>query len=139
MPLVRQRVATGMPEHVRMRFETKPRLSACALDHAREAGGAERRASLRGKHKGRLGLLFALKPRQGAEFVPEDWMGARRASLDPADVQCPQGKLDLIPAEVNEFGGTKAVSVRQQNHRDVPMPPAVLPGRIHEALNLSFS
>ena len=44
-------------------------------------------------------------------------MSARRAPLDPADVQCPRGELDLIPTEVNEFGGTKAVTIGDQDHR----------------------
>jgi hypothetical protein len=66
-------------------------------------------------------------------------VGARRATLDPADMQCPRGELDLLPSEVNELGGTKAVSISHQDHRGVPMPPAVLPGDFHQTLNLSFS
>ena len=66
-------------------------------------------------------------------------MGARRAPLDPADVQCPRSELDLLPSKVNKLGRTKAMSVRHQDHRGVPMPPAVLLGGIHQTLNLSFS
>ena len=36
------------------------------LDHPREARRRERRAALRREHEGRLGLLLALEPPQGA-------------------------------------------------------------------------
>jgi hypothetical protein len=38
-------IAAGVPEHVRMGFETKARLSPCAFDHAGEAGGREWRST----------------------------------------------------------------------------------------------
>ncbi len=41
VPFVRQRVAAGVPEHVRVRLKGKLRLSPCPLDHAGEPGGAE--------------------------------------------------------------------------------------------------
>ena len=78
-PSVRQRVAAGVPEHVRVRLKAKLGLDACPLDHAGEAGGRERRAAFRGEDEGRLGLLLALKPPQGAQFIAEDRMGAGRA------------------------------------------------------------
>jgi hypothetical protein len=34
-----------VPKHVRMRFETKPRLGACAFNHAGEASSGERRSA----------------------------------------------------------------------------------------------
>jgi hypothetical protein len=43
--LIGQCVATGMPEHVRMGLEPKPRLSSCAFDHAGEASGREWRST----------------------------------------------------------------------------------------------
>ena len=45
VPLVRQRVAAGVPEHVRVRLKTKPRLGARAFDHAGEASGREWRST----------------------------------------------------------------------------------------------
>ena len=42
VPLVGECVAASVPEHVRVRFESKPRLSTRALDHAREPGRARK-------------------------------------------------------------------------------------------------
>ena len=66
VPLVGQGVATGVPEHVRMRLEPELGLGPRSLDHAGEPSGRERCAPLRGEHEGRLGLLVALEPPQGA-------------------------------------------------------------------------
>lgn len=60
MPLVSQRVAAGVPEHVRVGLEAKPRLSACAVHHASKASGAEGRSSLTGEHERGGGFLLAL-------------------------------------------------------------------------------
>ncbi len=46
MPLIGKRVATGVPEHVRVCLEPKLGLGARPLDHAGEASGGERRAPL---------------------------------------------------------------------------------------------
>ena len=66
VPLVGQRVAAGVPEHVGVGLEAKLGLSARPLDHAGEASGAEGRSSLQVNTNGRLGLLLALEPPQGA-------------------------------------------------------------------------
>ena len=42
--LIGERIATGMPEHVRVRLEPKFGFGARALDHASEASRRERRA-----------------------------------------------------------------------------------------------
>ena len=62
VPLVGERVAACVPEHVRVRLEGKLGFDPCPLDHAGEPGGAEGRPALRGEHEGRLGLLLALEP-----------------------------------------------------------------------------
>jgi hypothetical protein len=46
VPLVGEREAAGVPEHVRVGLEGKPRLNTYTLDHAGKAGGGERRAAL---------------------------------------------------------------------------------------------
>jgi len=139
MPSVRQSETASMSQHMRVRLKWQLGHPSRPLEHPGKAGIAEWRAALRREHEGRPGLLLALEPPQGGEFVPEDRMGARCAPLDPADMQRSRGKLDLISAEVNEFSGTKAVTVGHQDHRGIAMPPAVFPGGVHEALNLSFS
>ena len=58
-----------------------------ALDHAGEPGGTERRAALGREYEWRLRLLLALEPPQGAQFVPEDGMGAGSALFDLAYMQ----------------------------------------------------
>ena len=87
VPVVRQGVAAGVPEHVWMRVEGKTRFSASPLDHPGEACGAEWRAALRSEHKRRLGLLLTLEPPQSPQLIPDDRMCTRRSPLDPADVQ----------------------------------------------------
>ena len=41
VPLVGERISTGVPEHVGVRLEGKLRLDPCPLDRAGETGGAE--------------------------------------------------------------------------------------------------
>lgn len=41
VPLVGQRVATGVPQHVRMRLEGQLSLPTCTLDHAGKSCGTE--------------------------------------------------------------------------------------------------
>jgi len=79
VPLVGERVAAGVPEHVRVGFEPQLRFGACALDHAGKPRRGERRSPLRGEYERRLGVLFALKPPQGAQLVAEDRMRTRRS------------------------------------------------------------
>jgi hypothetical protein len=63
--LIRERVATGVPQHVRVRLEPKSGFGARALDHAGETSRREWSAPLRGEHERRFGLLLALEPPQG--------------------------------------------------------------------------
>ena len=65
-------------------------------------------------------------------------MGAGSALFDPADVQVSRFELDLIPAQVHEFGSTQAVAVGHEDHGGVPMAPPVSLARIHEPLDLSL-
>ena len=63
---------TGTPhasEHVRVRLEGELGLPARAFDHAGEASRTKRRPPFRGEHEGRLGVLLALQPPQGPQFV----------------------------------------------------------------------
>jgi hypothetical protein len=78
------------------------------------------------------------EPPQGAQFVTKDRMGAWGALFDPADVQISRFELDLIPAQVHEFGSTQAVAVSHEDHGGVSVAPPVSLARIHEPLDLSL-
>jgi hypothetical protein len=66
VPLVRQRVAAGVPEHVRVRLEAQLCLGTRPLDHAGEASSVNGAPRSDMKTKGDLGLLLALKAPQSA-------------------------------------------------------------------------
>jgi hypothetical protein len=52
MPLVRQRVTTGVPEHVGVCLERQLRPLPRPLDHSGEPGRAEGCPAFRGEHEG---------------------------------------------------------------------------------------
>ena len=108
-----------------VRLERELRLHTRTFDHPREAGRGEWGASLRGEDKVRFRLLFALQPPQHPQFIPDDWMGAVTALLDPADVQGGRGEVDLVPAQVRQLARPEAVAVGHKDHRRVPVGPAV--------------
>ena len=58
-------------------LEAKLGLDACALDHAGEASGPERRTAFRCEHEGGLWLLIA-RP----QLITNDGVGAGRTLLD---------------------------------------------------------
>ena len=65
-------------------------------------------------------------------------MGARGASLDPANVQRARSKLDLIPTQIDKLCRPEAVSVGRQDHSGVTMPPTVPPSGRHQPLDLGL-
>ena len=66
-------------------------------------------------------------------------MRARRALLDPADVKRGRPEVHLGPLQVHKLRSPQAVPVGYKDHRGVPMPQAVLPGGVHQALDLVLS
>ena len=76
-----ERVAAGVPQHVRVDLESELGCRACSLDHPSEASGGKRRATFGGENERRLWLLLAPEPTQGAQFVPKDRM--RRHACRP--------------------------------------------------------
>jgi hypothetical protein len=67
-------------------------------------------------------------------------MHARRAVLGPADVQAARIQLNLRPLQIAQLAGPQTVPVADQDHGRVAMAPAAaLPGRRHQALDLSGS
>ena len=111
MPLVRQREATGVPQHVRVNLQGDPSGRTSALQHARKPRRGEGRAALGREHERRSRLLLTLESAEGAHLVADDGMRRRRAPLGPADVQRRSVEVDLIPAKVGEFGHAQAVAV----------------------------
>src|SRR5262245_22198647 len=65
-------------------------------------------------------------------------MGTWRALLHPAHVKRSRGKLNLVPPKVHQLRGSQAVPVGHKGHRDVPVSPTVLPGRVHQPLDLAL-
>ena len=66
-------------------------------------------------------LALAQRPR----LVPHDRVRGRNAPLDPADMQRGAGKVDLIPAEVQQFRYPQAMPPRDKDHGAVAVSPAV--------------
>ena len=88
--------------------------------------------------KAAFGLLLALEPPQRPQFIPKDRMGTGRALLDPADVQRGRPELHLIPAQVHQLGDAQAVPIGHEDHRGVPVAPAVPLGRVHQPFHLGL-
>ena len=135
---VGERVATGVPEHVRVCLDRQLGSDARSFNHAGEAGRREWSAALRGEHEGRLRLLFALEPAEGPQLVPEDRMCAGSALLDPADVQGGGPEVHLLPPQVGQFGNPKAMPVGHKDHGRVPGAVTVSRNRLEEALDLGL-
>ena len=136
--LVGQGIAASMPKHVRVRLERQLGLPARPLDHAGEPSCAERCPAFRREHKRRLRFLLAQKPPQRPQFIPEDRMGAGRAFLDPADVQGRGAEIHLIPAQVHQFRHAQAMPVSREDHRGIPLAPAVALGSFHQPLDFGL-
>jgi len=94
-PVIGEFKAGGVAQHVRMDREAELGGFAGALSHAEEACGAERRCSLAGEDVGRLRVLLALEPPQGAEFIAPDRMHGIGAAFKPANVEVRSVEIDL--------------------------------------------
>jgi hypothetical protein len=101
-----------------------------ALDHASESGSRERRTAL-----GRL--FFALYVPKRAQLIANDRVRRRRPLFDATDVQGGGREVDLLPSEIDQLAGPKAVAVGDK-HRGiaVAMPIALRGG--HELLDLGL-
>ena len=64
--LVRERVAAGVPQHVRVDLEAQLGCSTRALDHAGKPSRRGWRAPFRREHERRFWFLFALESPQGS-------------------------------------------------------------------------
>jgi hypothetical protein len=61
-----------------------------------------------------------------------DRVCARRAVLDPADVQHGAGEVDLVPAQVADLGRPEAMPEGEQDHGGVAVTVAVALGRLDQ-------
>ena len=69
LPVVGKLETAGVPKHVRVSLDLQARSPGRSRDDAREAGDGERATALTGENERRLGVLLALKPAQGPQFV----------------------------------------------------------------------
>src|SRR5262245_4947105 len=65
-------------------------------------------------------------------------MGTWGALFHPAHVKRPRGKLNLVPPQIHKLRGPQTMPVGHKSHRGVPVSPTVLPGRVHQPLDLAL-
>ena len=135
MPGIGKGVAAGVAQHVRMDLELEAGLDACALDHLREARGAEGCATLADEDELRLGRL-ALQSPQGPQLDAGQGMRRRRALLHAADMQARAGEVDLVPSQVHQLGRPQAVAEGDEDGGGVAVAMAVAASRLHQPLDL---
>src|ERR1700704_525411 len=63
-------------------------------------------------------------------------MDAVHAILRAGDVQSTMDEIDLIPSKGTEFSGAQPMPVGDEDHGGVPVPPAVVPRGLDQALDL---
>jgi hypothetical protein len=102
------------------------------FNHPGEAGRRERGASLADEDEWRR-FALPLEPPQGSQFITPERMSAGGAILDPADVE-DGGAVDLIPAQVAQFGRSQPVPEGDQDHGGVAVPVPVCLGGLKQGL-----
>jgi hypothetical protein len=83
------------------------------------------------------GGAVPLEPAQGPEFIALDRVRARRAVLDPADVEHGAVEVDLVPSEVADLGRPQAVPVSEEHHGRVSVAVPVSPRGLNQPLDLA--
>ena len=118
-----------MAEHVRVGLERKTTGLGGPFNHPGEAGRRERGTSFADEDEGRR-FALPLESPQGPKFITPERMSAGGSILDPADVEDGGAELDLIPAQVAQFGRSQPVPEGDQDHGGVAVPvPVCLGGR----------
>ena len=64
--------------------------------------------------------------------LPADRMGAGGAVLEVVDVQHASFKIDLVPAQCDNFGGAQVVAVGQHDEERIAIAVAAAPARRHD-------
>jgi hypothetical protein len=80
---------------------------------------------------------FPMKPPQRPQLVALDRGRARRAVLDPADVEQRAVEVDQVPTQIADLGGPEAVPVGEQDHGRVTMAVPVASGGLEQGLDLA--
>ena len=99
--LVRQCVARGVAQHVRMHLEGQLGLDPDPLDHLLQAGHGEGRPPLADEDEGRLGV--PLERPQRSHFIAQQRMRAGLPALGPAQVQSAGFKLHVAPLQFDHL------------------------------------
>jgi hypothetical protein len=127
-----------MPQHVAVDEERKAGGLPRSSNHALVAGHGERRQALGYEHidcPRPLGR-FPLEPTQRPQLLAAQRMHACHAALGAPHMQLAGPKVDIVPAQRHELAGAQAMPVGDEDRRRVPMAPAVVPGGLHQPLNL---
>ena len=130
-------VAAGVPEHVRVHWETEASRDAEPRDHLAKARGRERRTAFGREDKRRRRVLLALEPAQRPQLAAGQRMDGFGAALDPADMQAAVGEVDRVPAQRDQLGRPQAVPIGDQHRGGVAVAMAVLPGGSDQAGDLA--
>jgi hypothetical protein len=131
--LVREGIATGVAEHVRVSLERKTSGLGGPFNHPGEAGCREWGTSLADEDEWRR-FALPLEPPQGSQFITPERMSAGGAILDPADVEDGGAEPNLIPAQVAQFGRSQPVPKGDQDHGGVPVPVPICLGGLDQSL-----
>ena len=76
-------------------------------------------------------------PAQLAELPAGQWVRARGAVLDPADVQGRGFEVDLLPPKVHDLGRPQAMPIGQKHHQSVAVAVAVVADRLDQFLHFA--
>jgi hypothetical protein len=118
-----------MPEHVGVDLKRQRRFLTRSLNEPVEPIGSEGRASFAYEHECRRRLAPQLPERP--ELIASDRVARGLAIFHAADVQHGRSKIHLLPSEIAHLRRTKAMSIRNQDHRRVAMAVPIGSGRSH--------
>ena len=128
--------STGVPEHVRVRFDFEPAGLASSVNELLKVAHGHRRATLGHKQERRLALT--VQATQRAQLPAGQRVDGRRPVLYAVDRHRCGLKIDLRPLQVAQFGGSQPVPEGQQDHGLIPVRPTVVFAPLDQLLDLAF-
>ena len=130
--VVRQLVAAGVAQHVRMHREGDAGRLADGRQHLADGGGGEGGAAL-GQEDVRRERGLAAELAQGPQLVAAHRVGAGDAVLAAADVERGGLQVELFPLEGAQLRHAQAVAVAHQDQGGVAVAVAVpVAGDLHQ-------